>query len=306
MTETQLTLYIDLQQGTRLDLEAAANAALAWSRLIKTIGQHVDPLNVWQVELGGTRPGSLRLGSIIRLPDNAEKRGMVKGAIFASVLFVFQSVGAWGISEVMDYMTGRDAPPEVRGLSEEDMRLLAGEIVALLESGVGRDDAAEVYHALEKDDDVTGVGVTSQIDQRPEVVVPRAAFPSNQLSVGRDEPEERVNVERMEIIVVKAVLAASPTRRWGFQTRLGAFGAPIRDARFLSDLVAGRLNVPLRQGIVMDVDLEITERFDGGVWRPVERAVLVVHGIRSPAVQEDLFGELEPHAADDDDDDGKG
>jgi hypothetical protein len=304
MTETQLTLYIDLQQGSRLDLEAAANAALAWSRLIKTVGQHVDPFITWKVELEGTRAGSIRLGSIIKLPDNAENRGMVKGAIFASVLFVFQSVGSWGIGKIMDWITGPDAPPEARSLSQEEMRLLAEEIVVLLENGVGRDDAAEVYHALEQDVDVTGVGVTSQRDRRPEVVIPRSSFPSRQVDAGKDEPKERVGIERTDLVVVKAVLANSPTRRWGFQSRLGAFGAPIRDAKFLSNLVAGRLNVPLRQGIIMDVDLETTERFEFGVWRPVERAVLAVHGITAPAAQPDLFSQFEPGAATDSDDEG--
>lgn len=302
MTETALTLYIDLPQGSRLDLEAAANAALAWSKMIKAIGQHVDPFTPWEVELESALPGSQKLRSILRLPQDADARSIVLGAIGAAIIFLLKESIAWGVSEIMDYVTGPDAPTEVRSLSDEEIQALAAEIASLLRSDVGKKEAKEVYEALEKDPDVTGAGATSARDKRPVFVVPRSSFPSQAGGDEvRDEPEERVTTERMEAVLLRPVLTTSTTRRWGFQTRGGSFGAPVQDVKFLEDILAGRLNVPLRQGIVMVIDVEITEERIDGLWKIKDRAISRVLDVKLPPVQGNLLDDLEQDQPYDDD-----
>lgn len=302
MRETAITLYVDLPQGARLDLEVAAHAALAWSRMIKTIGQHVDPFATWEVELESALPGSQKLRSILRLPENSDARNIVLGAIGADAVFLLKEAISWGVSEVMDYMKGPDGPAEVRALSEDEVRNLAQEIVSLLHSGVGQKEAAEVYDALEKDPDVTGAGATSARDRRPLVVVPRSHFPGPTSAENAEVGvPERASLEVMEATLLRPLLTASTTRRWGFQTRSGSFGAPIEDAKFLESLLAGRLNVPLRQGIVMVIEVEITEELVDGVWQIKDRVVRRVLDVKMPPVQTDLLDGLEDDQADDDD-----
>ena len=302
MAETALTLYVDLPQGTRLDLEAAANAALAWSRMIKAIGQHVDPFTEWKVELDSATPGSQKLRSFIRLQDRSEVRLLIIAAIGGALGFMLKEVAAWGIGEVMDYIKGPDAPAEVRSLSEEEVRALAEQIVVLLKQGVGQEEAKEVYDALEKDPDVSGAGATSARDKRPDVVVPRASFPGRPgPSEAKPESQERVLLEQMEAVLIRPLLTSSTTRRWSFQTRGGTFGAPVQDTKFLEDLLAGRLNVPLRQGIVMLLEVEITEEAFQGLWRIKDRVIKRVLEVKAPPVQTSLFDALEQDDADDDD-----
>jgi len=190
----------------------------------------------------------------------------------------------------------------VRALSDEEVRALADELVTILRSGTGKADAKEVYDALEDDPDVRGVGATSAPDRRPNLVVPRSSFPG-QLpeSEPSEEPRERLSLETMEAVLLRPLLTASTTRRWGFQTRGGSFGAPIHDTKFLEDLLAGRMNVPLRQGIVMVIEVEITEDFVEGVWRIKDRAVKRVVSVKMPPVQAELFGASEQDQTDDDD-----
>ena len=281
-----------MDQDARIDLEAAAQASLAWANLIKTVGQQVDPFTEWHVELESSLPGSQKIRSIISLKTSAEKKAAIKGAIIASILFMFKEAFAWGVGEVLDYLRGPDAPEEAQSLSEEERRLLAEDIVRLLGSDAGRDEATAVYEALEKDEKVTGAGATSSPTGRPSVVVRRDQFPSRSADV--EEPKaQRTSTDQVELILIRPVLTTDTSRRWGFQSRYGTFGAPIRDQKFLLALAEGRLEVPMSQGIRMIVELEITEEQDGGLWRPVDRVITRVIEVMPPPRQASLLDDPE-------------
>lgn len=303
MEETSITLYVDLRQGSRLDLEAAANASLAWARMIRAVGQSIDPMGDWAIELESSLPGSQKIKSFIRMKVGGDLRTLIVGAVGAALFFLVKETVSWGVAEVLDYLKGPDAPAEVQTLTEEELVVIADRIAAILQGTAGKEEAVEVFQALEADPDVTGVGATTGSGGKPAFIIPRAAFPTRRETDGMVEPEERTQTERMEIILIRPVLAARTNRRWGFQTRLGAFGAPIHDEEFLKALVEGRLNVPLAQGILMDVDLEISEEKIGGVWRPKDRTVKRVHGIKRAPIQTSLFDDPKQDEADDDNSD---
>ena len=302
MEDTSITLYVDLRQGSRLDLEAAANAALAWSRLIKAVGESIDPFGEWQVELDRTLPGSQRIKSYIKVKGDSDRRATIKGAIVAAITFFALETASWGIGEVLDYLKGPDAPVEIQEFTEAQLEALASDVAEILRNGEGQKEAQAVYEALEADPDVIGAGATSGQNSRPELVVPRGSFPARRSMETVSEPEERTVVENISVILVRPVLSTQTTRRWGFQTRTGSFGAPIHDTEFLSDLAAGKLNIPLTQGIVMDVELHVTEVFADGIWRPKDRVIKRVIKITRPSVQVGLFDNLEQDDADQDDD----
>ncbi|MCC5956278.1 MAG: hypothetical protein JJU07_09250 [Natronohydrobacter sp.] len=293
MTEASITLYVELKQGSRLDLEAAANASLAWSRMIKAIGHSVDPMGDWTIELESSKPGSQKIKSFIKMKVGTDLRTLIIGAVGAALFFVLKESVAWGVGEVLDYLKGPEAPAEVQLLSDEEILDIAERIAAILQGSAGKEEAVEVYDALKSDPDVTGAGAMSGEGGRPTFIIPRESFPTKRELDDASEPEERIVTERIDVILVRPVLAALTNRRWGFQTRGGSFGAPIQDESFLRDLVEGRLDVPLSQGIVMNVDLAVTEEKIGGVWRPKERVVQRVHEIKRPYVQGGLFDSLE-------------
>ena len=56
MSETSLTLFIDLRPGTKIDLRAAARAALAWADMVEEVGRHFDPLSSTIIELKSDLP----------------------------------------------------------------------------------------------------------------------------------------------------------------------------------------------------------------------------------------------------------
>ncbi len=65
MSKTPLVLFIDLKSDTRIDLRAAAKAAIAWADLIEDVGGHFDPSSPPTVELVSSEPGSQKLKVII-------------------------------------------------------------------------------------------------------------------------------------------------------------------------------------------------------------------------------------------------
>ncbi|MEX2520833.1 MAG: hypothetical protein WD969_16055 [Paracoccaceae bacterium] len=285
MTETALTLYVDLDQGSRISLEAAATASLAWASLIKSINHHVDPLSEWRVELESAIPGSQRIRSIIKLPDSAHARGVVQGAILASLIFIAKETVAWGVGEIMEYLSGPDAPEEVQKLSDTERNEIAETVVNKLRAGVGRKEATKVYEALKVDENVRGAGATASLTNRPSIVIPRDEFPSVAEVVEEEPKSERTTREQAELTLIRPILANDTSRRWGFLSRHGTFGASIRDQVFLDALAAGELNVPMAQGIRMLVEVEITEKFDGTVWMPVDRIITRVIEIIPPPRQ---------------------
>lgn len=285
MAEASLTLFVDLDQGSRIGLEQAAYASLAWSVFIRTIGGHVDPMNEWRVELDSALPGSQRIRSIIKLPDTAEGRALIQGAVIASLIFIAKETVAWGVGEVMDYIAGPDAPAEAQRLSESERQEIAKTVVALLHSGLGREEAGAVYDALKADQNVRGAGSTANPEARPRIVIQREDFPALGEEALEELAETRTIREETELTLIRPILTNDTSRRWGFLSRFGSFGAPIRDEGFLSALAAGELNVPLSQGIRMRVEIDVTERRDGEVWVPVDRVITRVIEIIPPPKQ---------------------
>ena len=89
--------------------------------------------------------------------------------------------------------------------------------------------------------------------------------------------------------MISPVLAPGE-RRWKFKTATGEFGAPIKDATFIDNVLSGRVDIRLKAGLVLDVELETTEVFSDGAWQIDHRAVTRVYGWHNEPVQEELAG----------------
>ncbi|WP_143071478.1 hypothetical protein [Tranquillimonas rosea] len=239
----------------------------------------------WHVELESSLPGSQRIRSIIKLPSDPHTRGAIVGAITTSIIFLFKEAAAWGVGEVMDYIKGPDAPEEVQVLSDEEMSQIAEDVVGLLRTGTARSEAGLVYEALEKDRKVVGAGSTSNREGKPSRVVRRDQFPLGHDTELEEEPEQRTTTEQIELTLIRPILSNDTSRRWGFQSKYGAFGAPIKDQAFLNAMADGALDLPMAEGIQMVVEIEISEEREGQVWRPTDRIITRVIEVKPPPKQ---------------------
>jgi hypothetical protein len=77
-------------------------------------------------------------------------------------------------------------------------------------------------------------------------------------------------------------------RKWKLRSHEGEFGASIKDARFLDDVLSGRRPMPAVEGVQMDAIIETTDVWTGLAWQPAEHGVLQVFEVTAPATQTEL------------------
>jgi hypothetical protein len=103
-----------------------------------------------------------------------------------------------------------------------------------------------------------------------------------------DEDAVRVRRARTSIETVTLVspVLLPGKRRWRFLGKEGEFGAYIKDAQFLENVLRGRSGIPMVAGIRMEVELQtIEDPIEGGAWVVRERAVLSVRRVSPPSFQ---------------------
>ena len=287
MTSTSLVLFIDLEPNTRIDLRTAANAAIAWANLVEEVSFHFDPLNAPKIELESSQPGSQKLKTVISALTD-DPKAMIRTAVVSSLLFIGGTTINWGWEQVLEWMKGPDAPQIEIVLSEEEMQILAREVAKALKEEIGKDEAVEVFGALEADENVTGAGVSGTTERRPSTVIERRAFPKRTTIRDAEAIERRLYLEKMDLVLVRPTLTDETDKRWRFSSTRGVFSATIKDESFLRRLASGALNIPLAKGIALNVDLEIAEERDHEVWHVKDYTVIKVHSIMPPERQSDF------------------
>jgi hypothetical protein len=271
-----VNLYLDLEPGQAADLEVVARAALAFAAAIRVIAQEIAPEVDVKVELVSGTEGSLSLNSLIKGAGLLASPETLK-RIAVAVIVYFAIEGR-------DYVTGKlfdivaEQPEAAKHLSKEDIQAIA--------DAVRKQQAApqvrQVFREAERDPAIRGLGAGDKPGVKPHVIVPRERF----AEVGHIAPREltevkRIVEERQTVVLVSPVLVEG-NRRWKFRGPAGEFGAPVRDADFIERVLSGTTSVPMVAGILMDVELEVTEERRGGIWVPVERVVTRVLGMRPP------------------------
>lgn len=285
MSETALTLFIDLEPDTRIDLRTAARAAIAWADMVEQVGSHLYPTSPPIIELEAAEPGSQKIKAVIASLTE-DPKATIRTAIVSSLVFVFGTTATWTWEQVLEWMAGPDAPAEVIELSDEERANLAKEVVKALDGRLGRTSAQRVYDELAVEPDVTGVGM-SGTSAKPHTFVSRNDFP--QIYIVEEEGfEKRERVETADLVLLRPVLTTETNKRWGFAWAHGKFGATIKDIGFLERLASGDLGIAMSEGIVFTVELEITEERRETIWEVKEYAVLRVLEVKPPATQDVL------------------
>jgi len=284
MSSTSLVLFIDLEPKTRIDLRTVANAAIAWANLVEEVSFHFDPLSAPRIELESSVQGSQKLKTIISLIRD-DPKATIRTAVVSSLIFIGGTTVNWSWEQILEWMQGPDAPQIEVVLTQEDMQALAKEVAKALKDEIGKDEAVEVFGALEADENVTGAGVSGTTERRPLTVIERGEFPKRTIIRDADATERRIYLEKMDLVLLRAVLTDETDKRWGFSSSRGKFGATIKDESFLRRLASGALNIPLSKGIVLNVDLEVSEERDQEVWHVKEYTIIKVHSVQPPQTQ---------------------
>lgn len=281
--ETPISLYIDIADGQVADIEVVARAAIAFSEAIKELIFIFDPSLEVRVEFASGTPGSLSLNSIIRsLKAKAEQRPILAAAA-STVLLWF---GNYAFNEVIDEIRGKDE------LTEQQLDTIATKVATAIEKRAAQPLVQRVYEELESDRAITGVGASTIPGVRPKHIIPRAEFAAKaEMAILPEmvESRRRSRKRRERVVIISPVLLQSPTRRWRFKHAEGEFGAPIKDAAFLNDLITGRVVLPMTGGVELDVLLETEEELQDRVWVPIEYVVWEVYERHFPPVQGNLL-----------------
>jgi len=105
------------------------------------------------------------------------------------------------------------------------------------------------------------------------------------------EPASDVRTVRELLrVVVKKVRLEAVVASWRFQHgSMPEFSAEMRDKDFLRAFEENRIDLPLKIGAEMDIELESEQHFEGGVWVVKKRAVIKVFSPAAKASSLELF-----------------
>ncbi len=280
MTAEPITLYLDLEPGTAPDLETVAKASIAWVHAIREVAFIVEPGVDVRVELKSGTDGSLGLNTLIKALKSVNRKQLARIAV-AIALWFGDETASWLYHSVLDGVVDdtdeRTAPVS---LTQEEIQAIADAV----NKGAGRKQAEQVFREIARDPAIKGVGVTRMPRQKPTVIIPRSEFRER---AGYGVPtletvEKRVTPDRIEGILIKPVLKRDSARRWRLQTEQGELGFSMKDDRFVDDVLSGHRPIQMLDGIILDVEIQVTEELKYGVWTVTDRTITRVVGHRPP------------------------
>lgn len=272
---TPISLYIKLAPGTVADLDVVARTALAFSAAVREMAATVDPMSEVRIELASGTEGSLSLNSIIRRIKGAvPSRAQLKVVVLAVLVWMGEHGGEWAYDKVLDALKGEHAEV-TKGLSQAEIEDIARQVSAALGAKAAEQPKRQVFHELERDQSIIGVGATVEPGSIPSTIIPRSEFAARagQSADVADEDRRRTVVSELSVVLVSPVLKDAE-RSWRFQHgSLPEFGAVMKDHDFLEALKLGRIAVAMRPGVEMKIELHTKEELEEGVWTVRERSV---------------------------------
>ncbi len=275
-----ISLYLDLEENESANIEVVARTALAWSAAVKELAFVIDPSMEVEIELVSGSEGSLDLNACLKAFSKfAGQQPKLATVIVTSLTWFMVQTGSYTYQRVMDWLTGKDAPQVVRQLSRAEIESIAREVVNAQEKQIAGEQRRQIFHELNKDASIIGVGATQERDTKPAMIIPRSEFAERSgsiISVTEEEVRRRTETAIIPVILVSPTLKDAE-RSWRFQAgSLPEFGAVMKDHAFLDALLAGRVALPLRAGVEMEIELETKQELVGGLWTVKERNVVRV------------------------------
>lgn len=291
---TPLSLYIDLDERTKGDLEVISRAAIAWSKMIKEAAFIIDPALEIRVELVSGTEGSINLNSLIRaVRDLAGDRRRLTALALGIASYFAGQAGGWvtgkGYDGIWDWVRTQVGQQAVAKMSPEEKRQVEEIVTRIVSAKSVQQKAAQVYSELPKDKNIAGVGVAFGEGKKPAYVVPRSHFEERSAihSVVEEVVSRRTEVDTKTLSLIAPVLSEGDYK-WRFWYEGRPMWALMDDPDFKLKLAPGSNSAPrMTAGIQMVVDLETIEELQNGAWTIVNRRIVRVRGLKEPPRQTD-------------------
>ena len=286
-----LTLYFQTAPGRRPSLTALGNAFIEFDRFAGGILARSDALTNVEIVFDRSEPGSLRIvtkaiGSIKKSHLTYLARLIIVSLLVAPVTGIVTQDFWRSVLEKIGY--------ESRSLSDADVRAIGEEVRRLQEEDELRRAKRSFYQTLEGDDAINGFSaLPSDPPGPPALIIPRSSFSTVAPPASEEEEvaNERKVISRMSLTLLRPVLKSDSKSRWGFLSGQQAISARIDDADFRRKALKQELNIPLAEGVTLDANVEITQKFVNGVWENTAYSVKRVHSWHPPDDEPTLIPE---------------
>lgn len=275
----EISLYLDLEPSKNVDLEAAARAAIAFNSFIKEVAFVVDPFSTVRIELESGTEGSLSLNSIIRGISGSLSPRALRAIATGALMFFGHETASYTYEKILDHFVES-------GESEEVAKELAVHLERICSAKGPEKEARKIYQELQRDDAVTGVGVSTERAKRPAFIVPKSEFSDRGKEIKQLEDETQRSVTNVQSLTLVSPVLVKGKRKWKFRQGKIEFGAPVLDERFLDRVLSGREPILMSDGIMMKVRITTKEQLKSGVvWEIVDRQIDEVLEVTLPPVQ---------------------
>jgi len=282
--QTPISVYFGLEQGRVADLEAVAEASLAWSSAIKSMLAELEPGLTVEIQIVDGEKGSLWLNTLLTFLESKMEQ-IARGAErFPRLAALARGLAIIVVATPLQ-LTAEDIwkavlheQPEAASLSQASQDQLKAMFDKAIRDGLAEAQRDKFAGAVSKDDKITAVGVSATTNAPPKLLVQRDQIGSylQREQVSEDGESTRRRITIMHVTLVSPVLEDTE-RSWRFrQPGLPEFGAVMKDRGFLAAMASRAVHEELRFGIPMEIEVEFKEKFEGGIWVPVERNVLRV------------------------------
>lgn len=268
MSDTTLSLYFQLKEDRKADLEVVANASLHWVAALRAAATAIEPDAEIRVEFINAEQGSLRLNTILEWTETQLERLAEGSADYPRLRSLAVALSFFiGSVPAADFIKSLYSDSPAVSLDENDRLLLQELIEHTQEEPEVESKGRKFFGSLEQDPGISGVGVSEDSNSPPALIVPSKEFAERSgLWTLQEDEDERISYAIQDVTLIKPVLI--PKRRaWTFSTdALGEFNAVMSDERFLHALEHNQIKEPLRSGIRMRVQFKVEEKKVDGVW----------------------------------------
>jgi hypothetical protein len=182
------------------------------------------------------------------------------------------------------------APEQRKELSDDDVQRIAKAVIDINKGKIAKAPVQQMYKQLERDNNIESVGAITKPNDKPSQPVPRSCFSERAGIAAAVETSSKTRTVPSRLTLISPVLLPSD-RVWRFSSPIGEFGYFVKDEKFLSDVLHGRLHLGLKQGIQITAEIETKEEFEGGVWVPKRREIIKVVRVHKKSETGDLFAQ---------------
>jgi len=280
-----LSLYFQLKEGKKADLEIVSAAAIAWVEAMRAVARAVDPNSDIKVELIDADKASLSFNTVIewferhvepklgRLERGAGRLPRTRKLAIALAVFIIFT----GVPTAYFYF-------DDDSFTDEDREMLKEIHDKVLQDPSVESSKRKFFRTLEREPIIAAVGVKEDPDSAPLVMVSSEHFAEAGGLWALDEDTDALEVTHpvLDVILVKPALVHRP-RSWTFKPEgLPEFDAVMRDPIVLAAMEKG-LPLQFREGVPMTIRLEVKERREDGQLRLVRGGRSVVR-VLSPQI----------------------